>query len=260
MLIKKSLMIAVTLLATSTAFASEPWSKNQGDKPEYNSSLVAGEWLVKEGEPVFKNFKKRPKFIIMSKASNEVLDATIDKFAEQGLRTERLHTNKTKSYVKGIMATANDIDYINKNYSVDTYASADKNKIDRDSFKLFNNYVEDNDENALMLSFFNKKGLIYGTDAMALFLFRNYEVLPERQRSQWDKAVVDIQNKHGFDIKSGVDFFFLGTNSKLMAMDVVSNDEIIIYNVEKSTSITLVRATGIDKPISYNAYFEAIEN
>ncbi len=252
-------MIAVALLATSTAFASEPWIKNQGDKPEYNSSLIAGEWLVKEGEPVFKNFKKRPKFIIMSKASNEVLDATIDKFSEQGLRKERLHTNKTKSYVKSIMATAHDIDYINKNYSVDTYASADKSKIDRDSFKLFNNYVEDNDENALMLSFYNKKGLIYGTDAMALFLYRNYEVFPESRKAKWDKSVAKIQSKYGFDIKAGVDFFFLGTSSKLMAMDVVSNDEIIIYNIEKATSVTLIRSKENLDPVSYDAYFKQLE-
>ncbi|CAK2016928.1 exported hypothetical protein [Vibrio crassostreae] len=259
MLIKKSLMIVVALLATSTAFASEPWIKNQGDKPEYSSSLIAGEWLVKEGEPVFKNFKKRPKFIIMSQASNGVLDATMDKFKKQGLRTERLHTNKTKSYVKSIMATANDIDYINKNYSVDTYASADKNKIDRDSFKLFNNYVEDNEENALMLSFYNKKGLIYGTDAMALFLYRNYEVLPSNYKSRWDNSITKIESQYGFDIKASVDFFFLGTRSKLMAMDVVSNDEIIVYNVEKATSVTLVRSKENLDPISYDAYFKQLE-
>ncbi|MGF1807872.1 hypothetical protein L4C31_21795, partial [Aliivibrio sifiae] len=141
----------------------------------------------------------------------------------------------------------------------DTYASADKNKIDRDSFKLFNNYVEDNEENALMLSFYNKKGLIYGTDAMALFLYRNYEVLPSNYKSRWDNSIAKIQSKYGFDIKASVDFFFLGTRSKLMAMDVVSNDEIIIYNVEKATSVTLVRSKENLDPISYDAYFKQLE-
>ena len=257
----KALTIAATLLVTTNAMADVPWVENQGLKPsEYNSSLVSGQWVVKEGQPIFKNFRKKPKFVIISPASINTLDATVQKFIDQGLRTERLHTVKTKSYVKSILATDNELDYINKNYSVDSYESADKGEIDRLSFKGYNDYVTDNGENAIMLSFYNKKSLIYGTDAMALTLFRNYEVLPDSKKAKWEKAIKDIEDDYSFDIKSGVDFFFLGTNSKLMAMDVVSDDMIILYQIEKGLSITLVKAEEMNKPISYDAYFQELEN
>ncbi len=254
------LLIVSSLSISSFVSAKEPFVKNQGDIPsEFDSSLLAGQWVVDEGKPVTKNFSKKPKFVIISQGDMVGLDAKIQRFIDQGLRTERLHTLKSKDQVMEVLGQTNDLEYINRNYTEENFHKESLHEIYRQAYKEYNNFVKDNDENTVVLSFYNKNSLIYGTDSIGLFTYRTMDFLPPKERNQWDEQVQKLKDDFSFDVKSGVDFFFLNNKKELMAIDIISDNKFIIYNLKYARSMTLIKDVEDNYPVSYDAYFKELE-
>jgi len=261
--LKKLITLSSTALALAfsvSAFsATEAFRGNQGDKPqEFSSQIFAGQWVLDNYKKASPGLRDRPYFTNIEQADIVNIDAKISKYAKSGDRTERMYAIKVKDEVIEGLAIANHIDYINKNFTADNIKKSKKRKVKRKIQKAQAGFIKDNDENTILLNHYNKNNIISANDVFVLMNYRNIETLSPRY-AVWVQRIKDLEEEKGFDLSESVDFFMTSSGGLLFGIDVVSNDEFILYSVERAMAVNYLRSDKNIIPITTSSLFDVIE-
>ncbi|SHO23864.1 RagB/SusD domain-containing protein [Moritella viscosa] len=239
--------------------ASEAFVENQGDKPEvFSSQIFAGQWVLDNYKKASPGLKERPSFTNIEQADIVNIDAKISSFAKSGDRTERMYAIKVKDEVIEGLATANHIDYINKNFTNDNIKKSKKRKVKRKIQKAQAGFIKDNDENTILLNHYNKNHIISANDVFVLMNYRDIETLSPRYTG-WIQSIKDLEEEKGFDLSESVDFFMISSGAGLFGIDVVSNDEFILYSVQRGVAVNYLRSDENIIPVTTSSLFDVIE-
>lgn len=269
MSIKKLKLVTISAIASVAIMFSfqaqaetvKAFDGNKGAQPKvFDPSYFNDQWVMKDRSKVFKTFRKNPTFVNIIPSKRDYLEAQYEKFKISGDRQERDIARRTLSDVKGVHSVIAEFLYIDQNYSDPSLLTdGEYSEARRISSSHLDEYLNENEENTIAFSSYSDKGLIVGVNVLGLFNYNSYKTMYQYDRDNFENALDMVKERHKVDLKKEADFFLIDNVRSLYAVDIVSDDTFILYNVFNVSSVIFEKSKKQYKTMTYEEMFKLIE-
>ncbi|MGX9462897.1 hypothetical protein ACWXWU_16915 [Shewanella sp. A14] len=232
--IGKLLFFAGVMMSMSACNSDiTPYSGNQGVTPKvFDSRFFKGQWSVTKAQGTYTHFaKKKPHVVSIQQGDLGSLSRKITQHKVAGLRLETIVAAQEKNRIQALLNDLNEFEYIKNNYTVDNIDGIEESTIYNGAKVFRDDFIQKHETDTLVFDYYDQRDEVVGFNAFVLFAYQPFAVFKKDLREDFANAAQVYRDQFGLDINTDVDFIMLNDKQSMVGIDVVNDDEIIVYNL-----------------------------